>query len=241
MDYGAPRNAPSLVFANHFIESTTGSNRILSSYCIQAEWTVSDVLDFLETCRMKLGAKVDQYKQIFVENDVDGEVLADMSDDQLLRSCSTQRPPVDSNSEPRCVPQAGNSKLRAPPLHPQEAAAPQAGVERAGFGRRRRDGPPGAVQLRQQLLAGQRQQRRQRRRRRPAGAGAGRLGLQELQPAGRFLLQGVAAGWVWNEPGAQAHLVCLDSCGLSPPPAAAAVPRLHQPTPRIHESKVTVG
>ena len=35
---------------------------------------------------MKVGAKVDQYKQIFVENDVDGEVLADMSDEQLQRS-----------------------------------------------------------------------------------------------------------------------------------------------------------
>jgi hypothetical protein len=52
---------------------------------IQSDWTVSDVLDFLETCRMKLGTKVDQYKQIFAENDVDGEVLADMSDEQLLR------------------------------------------------------------------------------------------------------------------------------------------------------------
>ena len=55
------------------------------------EWTVSDVLDFLETCRMKLGAKVDQYKQIFMENDVDGEVLADMSDEQLLRYTLSHR------------------------------------------------------------------------------------------------------------------------------------------------------
>lgn len=59
----------------------------LTRELIQVDWTVSDVLDFLETCRMKLGAKVDQYKQIFAENDVDGEVLADMSDEQLLRSC----------------------------------------------------------------------------------------------------------------------------------------------------------
>ncbi len=52
---------------------------------LQMEWTVSDVLDFLETCRAKIGSKVDNYKQIVVENDVDGEVLADMSDEQLQR------------------------------------------------------------------------------------------------------------------------------------------------------------
>ena len=51
----------------------------------QADWTVSDVMDFLETCRSKLGSKVDQYKQVVAENDVDGEVLADMTDEQLQR------------------------------------------------------------------------------------------------------------------------------------------------------------
>jgi hypothetical protein len=56
----------------------------------QADWTVSDVMDFLETCRSKLGGKVDQYKQVVAENDVDGEVLADMTDEQLQRcpACS---------------------------------------------------------------------------------------------------------------------------------------------------------
>ena len=42
-------------------------------------------MDFLETCRSKLGSKVDQYKQVVAENDVDGEVLADMTDEQLQR------------------------------------------------------------------------------------------------------------------------------------------------------------
>jgi hypothetical protein len=46
---------------------------------------VSDVIDFLDTCRAKIGSKVDNYKQIVVENDVDGEVLADMTDEQLQR------------------------------------------------------------------------------------------------------------------------------------------------------------
>ena len=52
----------------------------------QVEWTIPEVLDFLETCRVKLGSKVDQYKQIMVENDVDGEVFVDMTDELLQRS-----------------------------------------------------------------------------------------------------------------------------------------------------------
>jgi DNA-directed RNA polymerase subunit N (RpoN/RPB10) len=52
---------------------------------IQADWSVHEVMDFLETCRSKLGSKVDQYKQVVAENDVDGEVLSDMTDEQLQR------------------------------------------------------------------------------------------------------------------------------------------------------------
>ena len=49
-------------------------------------------MDFLETCRSKLGSKVDQYKQMVAENDVDGEVLADMSDEQLQRQARRHPP-----------------------------------------------------------------------------------------------------------------------------------------------------
>mmetsp|Transcript_34069 Transcript_34069/g.90050 ORF Transcript_34069/g.90050 Transcript_34069/m.90050 type:complete len:122 (-) Transcript_34069:11-376(-) len=48
-----------------------------------AEWTVQDVLDFFETCRPKFGSKVDSYRQMVIENDVDGEILMEMSDENL--------------------------------------------------------------------------------------------------------------------------------------------------------------
>jgi hypothetical protein len=49
----------------------------------QPEWSISEVHDFLEMCRPKLGAKVDMYKQLMAEQDIDGEVLNDMGDDEL--------------------------------------------------------------------------------------------------------------------------------------------------------------
>jgi hypothetical protein len=51
--------------------------------CDQPEWTVNEVHDFLEMCRPKLGAKVDVYKQLMQDQDIDGEVLFDMGDDEL--------------------------------------------------------------------------------------------------------------------------------------------------------------
>lgn len=45
-----------------------------------------EVHEFLEMCRPKIGAKVDQYKQLMMDQDIDGEVLCDMGDDELVRS-----------------------------------------------------------------------------------------------------------------------------------------------------------
>jgi len=49
------------------------------------EWTVGDVQDFLEICRPKLGSKVYDYQRIVAENDVDGEVLLDITDEEMSR------------------------------------------------------------------------------------------------------------------------------------------------------------
>eukprot|EP00960_Hanusia_phi_P038343 753388-Hanusia_phi.AAC.3 len=51
----------------------------------QEEWTVGDVQDFLEICRPKLGSKVYDYQRIVAENDVDGEVLLDITDEEMSR------------------------------------------------------------------------------------------------------------------------------------------------------------
>ena len=47
---------------------------------MQTEWTVDDVAGFLEASRPKFGEKCDLYKRLVVENDIDGEVLVEMSD-----------------------------------------------------------------------------------------------------------------------------------------------------------------
>ncbi len=112
-------------------------------FVLQLEWTVSDVIDFLETCRAKIGSKVDNYKQIVVENDVDGEVLADMTDEQLQRcplSMCIPRPAKAPDSQ--AIAQAGNREFRPPALHSEEAAATEAGGQRP---RRRSRGGHGST------------------------------------------------------------------------------------------------
>jgi hypothetical protein len=55
--------APSLVivFGLHFYLRTSELNFFRG----QPDWTVQDVLDFLETCRSKFGSKVDSYRYVF--------------------------------------------------------------------------------------------------------------------------------------------------------------------------------
>ena len=50
---------------------------------MQTEWTVEDVACFLEASRPKFGDKCDLYKRLVLENDIDGEVLVEMSDQHL--------------------------------------------------------------------------------------------------------------------------------------------------------------
>mmetsp|Transcript_46453 Transcript_46453/g.109131 ORF Transcript_46453/g.109131 Transcript_46453/m.109131 type:complete len:1208 (-) Transcript_46453:95-3718(-) len=49
------------------------------------EWTVDDVVDFIESTRNKFGDRCDHYKAIVRENDIDGELLADMTEDGLTQ------------------------------------------------------------------------------------------------------------------------------------------------------------
>jgi hypothetical protein len=48
-------------------------------------WSVQDVQEFLRQCADKLGSKVHEYQRLVAENDIDGEVLRDLEDDDLLR------------------------------------------------------------------------------------------------------------------------------------------------------------
>eukprot|EP00292_Cryptomonas_paramecium_P008483 CAMPEP_0113711710 /NCGR_PEP_ID=MMETSP0038_2-20120614/30931_1 /TAXON_ID=2898 /ORGANISM="Cryptomonas paramecium" /LENGTH=287 /DNA_ID=CAMNT_0000638043 /DNA_START=155 /DNA_END=1015 /DNA_ORIENTATION=+ /assembly_acc=CAM_ASM_000170 len=159
------------------------------------DWTISDVIDFLETCRSKFGGKIEQYKQIFIENDVDGEVLADMSDDQL------QRLGIASFGHRMFI------------LKKIQMMKPGASVQVAGS-------TTGMTPSANQFVA-------------PTnvpmmGMGMG-VGAGAMPPPQRP--NDLAAFKGFNMPDDAGGKVLT----------RAAVPRLHQPTPRIHESKVTVG
>ncbi|KAJ1481547.1 hypothetical protein T484DRAFT_1954082 [Baffinella frigidus] len=50
-----------------------------------AEWSVEEVLRFVESLRGTFSAKTDGYKTIFEENDIDGKVLLNLDDDKLAK------------------------------------------------------------------------------------------------------------------------------------------------------------
>ena len=52
---------------------------------LQPDWNVQDVQDFLARCASKLGNKVLSYQQLVADNDIDGEVLEVLGDDDLKR------------------------------------------------------------------------------------------------------------------------------------------------------------
>ncbi len=47
------------------------------------KWKVSDVQNFLETLRSKLGEKTDLYLEIFSDNDIDGNILIGLNPQKL--------------------------------------------------------------------------------------------------------------------------------------------------------------
>jgi hypothetical protein len=52
---------------------------------LQADWSVHEVVDFLGRCSQKLGVKTGEYQRLVQDNDIDGEVLRDLEDDDLQR------------------------------------------------------------------------------------------------------------------------------------------------------------
>jgi hypothetical protein len=52
---------------------------------LQPDWNVQDVQDFLARCASKLGNRMQSYQQLVAENDIDGEVLEVLEDDDLKR------------------------------------------------------------------------------------------------------------------------------------------------------------
>lgn len=58
---------------------------IIRARTSQVEWNVGDVQEFLGRCSNKLGYKTSEYQRIVGENDIDGEVLKDLDDDDLQR------------------------------------------------------------------------------------------------------------------------------------------------------------
>ena len=61
------------------------SHLIIPAQTSQVEWNVGDVQEFLGRCSNKLGYKTSEYQRIVAENDIDGEVLKDLDDDDLQR------------------------------------------------------------------------------------------------------------------------------------------------------------
>eukprot|EP00286_Rhodomonas_abbreviata_P026118 CAMPEP_0181297504 /NCGR_PEP_ID=MMETSP1101-20121128/5275_1 /TAXON_ID=46948 /ORGANISM="Rhodomonas abbreviata, Strain Caron Lab Isolate" /LENGTH=1295 /DNA_ID=CAMNT_0023402445 /DNA_START=231 /DNA_END=4118 /DNA_ORIENTATION=+ len=49
------------------------------------EWGVDECIEFIESCRSKFGDRCDHYKSVIADNDVDGELLMDMTEDQLQK------------------------------------------------------------------------------------------------------------------------------------------------------------
>jgi hypothetical protein len=47
---------------------------------LQRDWTLEDVSTFLETLRPKFGERCTEYKRLFFENDIDGEVCHSLFD-----------------------------------------------------------------------------------------------------------------------------------------------------------------
>lgn len=51
----------------------------------QISWGVSDVCEWIETCRAKLGTKTDAYLQLVMSQDIDGEVLNDVGHQEMTQ------------------------------------------------------------------------------------------------------------------------------------------------------------
>ena len=61
------------------------ARRSADALLLQPDWNVQDVQDFLARCASKLGNRMQSYQQLVAENDIDGEVLEVLEDDDLKR------------------------------------------------------------------------------------------------------------------------------------------------------------
>eukprot|EP00291_Cryptomonas_curvata_P019788 CAMPEP_0172156156 /NCGR_PEP_ID=MMETSP1050-20130122/3032_1 /TAXON_ID=233186 /ORGANISM="Cryptomonas curvata, Strain CCAP979/52" /LENGTH=484 /DNA_ID=CAMNT_0012825149 /DNA_START=314 /DNA_END=1764 /DNA_ORIENTATION=- len=179
-----------------------------------ADWTVHDVLDFLETCRSKFGSKVDSYRQMVIENDVDGEILMEMTDENLSAlgiSSFGHRHYILKRIQALQggVPMLGVTSFSSGSSACSSSAYPGATSAAA-------NGMPGGGFI--GGMAGGAAQRGN------GAAARNNLMLPPGPPQHQF----------------QPNLAMSDdrSAMHSSRPAA---PRLQKPTPRIHESKVTIG
>ena len=57
---------PCFVWKNHTLNAPPAA--------LQRDWTLEDVSTFLETLRLKFGERCSEYKRLFFDNDIDGEV-----------------------------------------------------------------------------------------------------------------------------------------------------------------------
>ena len=71
--------------SSHAVKLASFSGALSAISKPQPMWSVQDVQEFLRQCADKLGSKVHEYQRLVAENDIDGEVLRDLEDDDLLR------------------------------------------------------------------------------------------------------------------------------------------------------------
>jgi hypothetical protein len=61
------------------------ARRSADALLLQPDWNVQDVQDFLARWASKLGNRMQSYQQLVAENDIDGEVLEVLEEDDLKR------------------------------------------------------------------------------------------------------------------------------------------------------------
>lgn len=73
------------LFTVPFPEYLPSSTPLIIALSLQTEWSVAEVQEFLRCCSNKLGTRTVEYQRIVAENDIDGEVLKDLEDEDLQR------------------------------------------------------------------------------------------------------------------------------------------------------------
>jgi hypothetical protein len=62
-------------------------------------WELAHVLEFLQQLHPTLKDRTDQYKQLFIDNDIDGVILLGLTTDKLEKACAAPRAMASARSQ----------------------------------------------------------------------------------------------------------------------------------------------